>query len=440
VKGPAFWVALAWLVSASPTARADVLHLQGGGTIETDHWWIDGDTLHVESAGGVYGLPRAMLVRVEPNAVPPKAADKGSRGRRELSTPKPAPSPAPMPAKNVSPEIAQKMEEGNAALAARDFEKAAMLFYEVVQAQPDAAGPRIGYAAAEMAQGRDAMALPVILDGLVHDPGIADLHEILGDLRDREERVDEALSSWREAFRLEPSDRLRERIIKAERELAAGRDYAFSAAAHFTLRYDGALDQDLVASVTDFLEDRFRELTQAYRHAPSQPITVLLYPKQAFRDVTQAGSEVAGLYDGKIRVPLGGLKQLDPGAKRVLTHELTHAIVHSKTRGNCPRWLHEGLAQAAEPRAVRRADTAALARTVRADVPETWPDAAFSYAAALSFTRFLEGRRGADMLVTVLDRLGDGETLDAALSASYGATYAELVSEWAGTLAEAGAP
>jgi hypothetical protein len=253
-------------------------------------------------------------------------------------------------------------------------------------------------------------------------------------LRDREERVEDALSSWREAFRLAPSDRVRERIVKAERELAAGRDYSFSAAAHFTLRYDGALDQDLVAALTDFLEDRYRDLTQAYRHAPSQPITVLIYPQQAFRDVTQAGNDVAGLYDGKIRVPLGGLKSLDPEAQRVLTHELTHAIVQSKTRGNCPRWLHEGLAQAAEPRTLRRSDTAAIASTVRADSPETWPDAAFTYPAALSFTRFLEDLRGFDLLVSLLGRLGDGETQNDALSALYGATYPELAAAWAESL------
>jgi hypothetical protein len=200
------------------------------------------------------------------------------------------------------------------------------------------------------------------------------------------------------------------------------------------LKYDGALDQDLVARLTDFLEDQFSELTRVYRHAPSLPITVLLYPRQAFRDVTQAGSEVAGLYDGKIRVPLGGLKQLDPDALRVLTHELTHAIVQSKSRGNCPRWLHEGLAQVAESRPLRRADAQALQRTVRADAPATWPDAAFTYPAALSLTRFLEARRGFDALVVLLSRLGDGETLDDALAAVYGGPYPELAAAWAESL------
>jgi tetratricopeptide (TPR) repeat protein len=424
-------VALAWSLQAS---RADVLHLEGGGTIETEHWWIEGETVQVESKGGVVGFPRTMLVRVEtiaPKPGPTARAAPSGEGR----APQPPPTNSnPAPARNVRPEIVEKMKEGNDALSARDFETATQRFYDVMKAEPDAVGPRVGYAAAEMALGRDAMALPVILDGLAHDPASADLLEVLGLLRDREERVEDALTSWREAFRLAPSDRLRERIVKAERELSAGRDYAYSAAAHFTLRYDGALDQDLVAQLTDFLEDRFRDLGQTYRHAPSQTITVLLYPEQQFHDVTQAGSEVAGLYDGKIRVPMGGLKKLDPEAQRVLTHELTHAFIASKSRGNCPRWLHEGLAQVAEPRALRRSDVATLKRTVRADVPATWPDQAFTYPAALSFTRFLEEWRGFDLLVVLLGRLGDGETPDAALSALYSGTFAELAADWAESL------
>ncbi len=426
--------AFAVLAFVSQAARADVLHLVGGGTIEAEHWWIDGDTLQVASKGGVVGLPRTMLVRVDP-AAPKARAAEGERGSPRARSPQfPPAKSTPATARAVGSEIAAKMSEGNAALTARDFETASLRFYDVMKAEPDAAGPRVGYAAAEMALGRDAMALPVVLDGLARDPASADLLEVLGVLRDREERVDDALASWREAFLLAPSDRLRERIVKAERELAAGRDYSYSAAAHFTLRYDGALDQDLVAQLTDFLEDRFRDLTQTYRHSPSQAITVLLYPQQAFHDVTQVGSEIAGLYDGKIRVPMGGLKKLDPEAQRVLTHELTHAIVASKTRGNCPRWLHEGLAQMAEPRTLRRSDVITLRQTVRADSAATWPDRAFSYPSALSFTRFLEERRGFDLLVVLLGRLGDGETQNAAFTALYSATFAELAADWAESL------
>jgi len=75
-----------------------------------------------------------------------------------------------------------------------------------------------------------------------------------------------------------------------------------------------------------------------------------------------------------------------------------------------------------------------LKRTVRADSAATWPDQAFTYPAALSFTRFLEERRGFDLLVVLLGRLGDGETPDAAFSALYSATFAELAANWAESL------
>ena len=424
LAAPALVACLACAASAG-----DRLHLQGGGTIDATAWWIDGEIVRVETAGGTIGIPKAMLVRVD-------------RGEAE-KPPRPAPAPAAgTPAPVALPQSAAEanMAEGNAALAARDFERGARKFHEVVSERPEFAGPRVGYAVCEMALGRDAMALPVILDGLVRQPESAQLHEVLGDLRDREERVEDALAAWREAFRLEPSDRLREKIVKAEREVLAGRDYSFSAAAHFNVRYDGALDQNVVAELIDVLEDRYAALTSEFRHAPSQPITVLLYPERTFRDVTQAADDVAGLYDGKIRVPMGGLRSVGPEAQRVLSHELAHAIVQSKTRGNCPRWLHEGLAQAIEPRPLKRSDAAKLARSVRPEDPSTWPDVAFSYPAALSFVRFLEGRRGWDLLVSALGRLGDGEPLDGVLADHYGASYPELAAAWAASLAEGTGP
>lgn len=431
MRPPVAMAIAACLVWAAPAAAAR-LHLQGGGTIEATAWWIDGDTLRVETAGGTIGIPKGMLVRVE------GGGDIPARPAAPVVPPS-APGPRP-PTSRPQSAAEARMAEANAALLARDFETGARTFHEVIQERPEFAGPRVGYALCEMALGRDAMALPVILDGLVREPDSAQLHEVLGDLRDREERVEDALASWNEAFRLAPSDRLREKIVKAEREVQAGRDYAYSAAAHFNVRYDGALDQDVAAELIDVLEDRYAELTSTFRYAPSQPITVLLYPERAFRDVTQSGDDVAGLYDGKIRVPMGGLRSVGAEARRVLSHELAHAIVQSKTRGNCPRWLHEGLAQAIEPRTLKRSDAARLARSVRPDDPATWPDAAFSYPAALSFVRFLEARRGWDLLVSALARLGDGDPLDRVLGDLYGASYPELASAWADALDEATGP
>jgi len=56
------------------------------------------------------------------------------------------------------------------------------------------------------------------------------------------------------------------------------------------------------------------------------------------------------LNDGKMRIPVSGLDSLTPDLARVLRHELAHSFINYISRGRCPQWLHEGIAQMVEPR------------------------------------------------------------------------------------------
>jgi tetratricopeptide (TPR) repeat protein len=428
---------LAWL--ASVPVLADRLHLEGGGTVDVDRWWVEGETLLYEGPAGTVGLPRSMVLKIE-------ATDAGGGAVGQAAppvTPRPShPAAAPV----ASPwetredrsrgEVHRLMNEAIAAASEREFEAASDLFLRVLGEDSSVIEARIGYALCEIALGRHERALPMVLEGLSLEPDHPDLHELLGDLRNSEERVDEAVREWKEAFRLAPSDRLREKILKGERELHAGRDYDFTATAHFNIRYDGDIAPQIAEEITDYLEERYRDLADTFRHAPPQPITVLLYPDREFRDVTLAPESVAGLYDGKIRVPLGGLSRIDPRARQLLVHELTHAVVHSKTRGNCPRWLHEGLAQRMEGRELTRANLASVRKLVAPD-PPTWETRGFSYPAALSLTTYLESRRGFGGIVVLLENLADGLDLDAALRDALGEDYATLCRRWSEELHEA---
>lgn len=321
------------------------------------------------------------------------------------------------------------------ALGERDYETASRIYWDVLVRRPDLGVARVGHAVAEMKLGRDAMAMGTVLDGLARERKQPALLELLGDLRNREEQVEEALRAWREAFELAPDDRLRDKIFKAARELEAGRGYALAATSHFTMRYDGQVDERLSGEVVAWLEQEYWNLADAYDHAPPQPITVLLYPSREFRDVTQAPEWVGGLYDGKIRVPLGGLDRLNPAAKRLLTHELAHAVIHSASRGACPRWLHEGLAQIAEGRQLSPAEKLDVARRLAEATPESVTGGPISYPMALSMTRHLESRRGFDGLVRVVQGLGRGLDVDAALREVYGEDYAGLLTAWSASVA-----
>ncbi|HKQ61351.1 MAG TPA: tetratricopeptide repeat protein, partial [Candidatus Polarisedimenticolaceae bacterium] len=320
---------------------------------------------------------------------------------------------------------------GRRALERGDFATASTVFSELWREQPDSAVAATGYALAELQLGHDGRALSIVIDALNRHPDNAELHELLGDLRNRDERVDAALREWREAFKRSPNDRLREKILKGEREQHAGGGYDLAATAHFNLRYDGDVDQALAQQLLDFLEDQYWSLTETFDHAPDQPVTVLVYPLQQFRDVTQTPEWVGGLYDGKIRVPLGGLRRIDARAAAVLRHELTHAVVHSLAHGRCPRWLHEGLAQRSEGHVPSPAERRQVAQRLSEGDPARWEDRGFSYPLALSLTRYLEREYGFHAVLRVLDRLGDGLSLDAALHEVCGLDYASLCRRWA---------
>ncbi|MEK7283248.1 MAG: hypothetical protein AAB249_05510, partial [Acidobacteriota bacterium] len=139
-------------------------------------------------------------------------------------------------------------------------------------------------------------------------------------------------------------------------------------------------------------------------------------------------------YDGKIRVPIGGLKQINAEARRVLLHELAHAFIAGKSRGTAPRWLHEGLAQKIEGKTTPTATGVALAKEFRAlDGRETWGQG-FSYPSALAFVEWLDERVGIPALVDVLEATGRGASPEAAFEEATRYSLKELRQAWGESL------
>lgn len=422
---------LLFVATSMDVAHADILHLAGGGRVRVDSWWEEDGTLFYRSAAGSIGLPREEVLRIEPTA--------GTEGGEGAGLQGAAPSAATDGVRRVPRELAERILAARAALEARDFEGAAAAYQALIHdVEAGDQEPRVGYALAQMALGEDRLAEAVVHDGLARDPQHAQLLEIRGDLYNREERVTDALRYWLDARDRTPAERLSVKIDKARRELAAGRDYAMAMSRHFNLRYDGDVDPGLTDAVTAFLEEQYWELARDLDVTPSQPITVILYPEQAFRDVTQAAEWVGGIYDGKIRLPIAGLTRLNPQAQSLLTHELTHAFVHAKSRGQSPRWLHEGLAQRFEGRTPSRADRHAVLERLREGDAADWADRGFSYPMAMSLTDFLVDRRGFDSLVELLERLGEGSSIDHAMEQVYGMDYVAACRRWASQTMDAG--
>lgn len=146
-------------------------------------------------------------------------------------------------------------------------------------------------------------------------------------------------------------------------------------------------------------------------------------------------------HDGIIRLRAETLLK-DAELRRVLRHELTHAIIDQRTRGNCPHWLHEGIAQfldGTEVVAVEnrlRRDPSALVPLFRIEGPfrdRDSPAREQAYRQSASAVSFLVSRIGRTGLLFLIQRLGEGRPFDRALLET-GLSYNELQQAWESSL------
>ena len=115
---------------------------------------------------------------------------------------------------------------------------------------------------------------------------------------------------------------------------------------YFIVLYDREVPQPLVQGFFRILDESFNLLHDRLGEYPRDEIKVILYSQVAFRDVTLAPDWAGGAYDGKIRVPVGGLKTVEEaaGLLNILVHEMTHAFLHRMAPQGLPLWFNEGIA------------------------------------------------------------------------------------------------
>ena len=451
-------------------ARADTIHLKNGATIEADAWEVSGDHLVIRQGGGRIRVPRSDVVRIEPSpeASPAPAVTQGdppgAGGQGDAGTGAPAPTGAapggaaqmsddqirravddlkrrinhyPLArAENTRRLVALLDQLGARALMARDHDSALARFRDALGYDPHDARAQLGLASTYLRTDQDIFARSTLERALVDHPDDPALHALLGEVYYSQERGEEALVEWKKAYDLKPDGSLKAKIDKLLRERSVDGAYRQSEAAHFTLKYDGdRAGPDLGGQILEFLESQFRALETRFDHYPLQPIVVILYPQRQFYEATQADANVAGLFDGKIRVPIGGLQQLDAAARHVLLHELAHAFIAGKSHGAAPRWLHEGLAQRIEGKTTPTATGVALAKEFQALArKEAWGET-FSYPSALSFVEYLDDRLGFPSLVDLLEAMARGVTAEEAFEEVTRYSQSELRQAWGEALA-----
>jgi tetratricopeptide (TPR) repeat protein len=313
-------------------------------------------------------------------------------------------------------------------------DEATLLFEQGLTETPDdpALLKGLGVAAVHAGRPDDAFA-PLERAALAeYDP---EVRLLLAHLHDRRDDPARAVVNLKAVLEREPTNEAARRMLdKVEREWRAEAGFRREVTPRFVVKYRDTLDAEARREIVTHLEAAAARVGRTLAYAPHERTTVVLYEHREFRDVTRVHAWATGLFDGKIRLPVGRVRPPAQELERLARHEYAHAAIHDLTRGRAPRWLHEGLAQAfegagADP--ILRAPAGLTLAGVEALAADSDPvRARAGYDIALWIVRDLLDRGGMEPLRELLARLGAGETMAEAMPRVYGLRLTELESQW----------
>ena len=444
-------------------ASAEVIHLKNGRTIWADHVREDGPRVEYDLGDNSYAIPKSSVARIEVGGVPPEYTSAGAPAKHDV--------PAFMPPDNVrnETEISSKVikegkidvdvlssieDQGNPKDSAAayfvagksefdrgNFTKARSYFDAALRF--DGQNPTIlnFYAALLVRTGNASEALPYAQRAVQAAPDSADTLAVLGYAQFAADHTKDAIQSWKRSLQIRPDAVIQGLLEKAEREAQAEAEFSERESYHFTLRYEGNQTSEAFRhQLLGTLESEYEDLERELGGAPRGNIPVILYTGEAFFDVTQAPSWSGALNDGKLRIPVSGLNSVTPELARVLKHELAHSFINQLSAGRCPQWLHEGIAQALEPKSLssnghRLAQLYAAQKEIPFNMLEssfmrfTAGEAVLAYDESLAAVLYIDDVHGRADLRRILERLAEGSSTEAALRSTIHSDYGQMENE-----------
>jgi tetratricopeptide (TPR) repeat protein len=302
---------------------------------------------------------------------------------------------------------------------------------------PDDVNLLMDVAFAHLRRSEYSLALKFLTRAKTQAPDSPDVAKLLGWSEYGLNRIPEAVAEWKRAQKLRPEPDVAQALEKAERDAKTEQDFREGQTNHFVLKYSGAAQPELASEILRVLEIHFDQISAMLNYTPPEPIGVILYTGQQFEDITRAPAWVGAINDGRIRVPVQGLSAVNEQLSRVLRHELTHSFLQQKTRGRCPAWLQEGIAQWMEG---RRSNVAAAGLIATYDQHASIPlssleiswmqlsgtGASFAYAWSLAAVEAILASGNMGQLVQLVDAVTSTGSTEAAVRQVLHESYPEL--------------
>jgi hypothetical protein len=258
-------------------------------------------------------------------------------------------------------------------------------------------------------------------------------------------KMKDAVSNLKKSYELQPDAQVKEMLAKVEREANAEGAFDEQASTHFTLHYEGGQAPPLFRrQILDTLEFHFNELERELDFSPRASIAVVLYTNKAFFNVTKAPAWTGALNDGKLRIPISGLAEVNSELSSTLKHELAHSFIAQITRGRSPTWLNEGVAQIVEPQSsAANGHRLALLYGAGRNLPLNELEASFihfspaeaqvAYAQSLVSVEYIREVYGMSSVLFILKNIGAGQSTEAAMRSTIHSGYAQFqreITDW----------
>jgi len=460
--------ALVLLAGTALTVHADTIVLKSGRRIHATNVVEEGDRVSFETSAGRLSLPRSSVDHVERGGSTDMGAETASATKEiSSSSPPPAVTSSDLEAitkavlsgdsinRNYIAQLESQAQSGGKDAADRvaiahhvaaqfeiqhgDLKSATAHYRRALTYSPENLGLLLNLSYLLLRQSEYTEALEWLERARRVDPKSPDVAKFTGWAYSGLNKLDLAVAEWKKSLTLRADPEVESALVKAQRDLEAEAGYREGQSIHFQLRYSGAAaPQTLVRDVLRTLEAHFSVIESALNYTPPDSISVVLYTGEAFTDITRAPSWVGALNDGRIRVPVQGLKEMNAELSRTLKHELTHSFITQKTRARCPTWVHEGVAQWMEGASAGDSASAFVGefdrthQTISLGALEgPWinlpgNDARVAYAWSLSVVEFIIKVGGPEDITRMLDQIAAGTAAQAAAKNILHMDYPEL--------------
>ena len=340
---------------------------------------------------------------------------------------------------------------GIKALEEKSFSVAENYLYAALRLQPEATTIRknlsvcmTNYGVKYYEKKEYEMARLKLTDAISFDETNPSAHAFLGNTYYYTQQLEKALVSYQNALKYDPKLLyVRKKIEAIKKEIAVEGKLADTTYSIFRILYNSDDAKVDLGTIQQALWDAYYDIGTHFQYYPRHTIVVILYSPEEFKKISDVPKWVAGLYDGKIRIPHPeGMEMAE--LVKIIRHEYTHALTHDICKGKCVNWLNEGLARTMEYAAGEEGPSYALLKKAYAKgelldlttlsknfvYMKDSKKAALAYEHSSSFVAFIIDRYGLYKVRNILGRFAKGQTTKEVLKEEFYRTEEDFLKEW----------